>query len=560
MLAPRRESLDRYPHSKMLGAEMSSRLSPKVALVFRPSIRRALLTATALSLWCCFASPARSQSFPEEEVIESKPVDIGQLVEEYLAKREAGLVPKGEAESFESTDVEGCEGEDESCDAAPAGGLGDLIFKPRWKHGLEWATEDDDFVVHIGGRYQFDVAGYTVDEAVQQNIRVPYGNGVDFRRARIRLEGRIYKLIDYCTEIDFVNSYRALNQPSTITVPGFVENTTVALTDFWWQVKDVPLLGDVRVGQQKEPIGFEHIVSSRFLPFMERSYNQDTFYGGNFNGFSPGISAARHYGDNDSGLIHYGLFKPVNNVFGQSTGTGDYSVVGRITKLLAYQDDGRFLVHVGVSGKQASAVGQAGVPGRVQVYRTRDAIRNGLSQFWPVPAGIALYGDDLQQVNGEVAMVAGPWTLQSEYTVNGHQDARTDLSLPTGGTVVYHGGYIQLLRYLTDDYDQYDKDRGSFGRVIPSTNLTRREWGRWNGFGGGAWQVGARYNYLDLNDAGFNGGILHNQTYGLNWFFNPNMKMQFNYIATYRDVSQTINFPNGSGWIHGFGTRIAMDF
>ncbi len=38
-------------------------------------------------------------------------------------------------------------------------------------------------------------------------------------------------------------------------------------------------LGNIRVGNQKEPVGFERLVSSRFLPFMERSYNQDVFYG-----------------------------------------------------------------------------------------------------------------------------------------------------------------------------------------------------------------------------------------------------------------------------------------
>ena len=48
--------------------------------------------------------------------------------------------------------------------------------------------------------------------------------------------------------------------------------------------------------------------------------------------------------------------------------------------------------------------------------------------------------------------------------------------------------------------------------------------------------------------------------YGLNWFLNPNLKCQFNYSNTNRDVSATTGFPNGSGRIHGFGVRIAGDF
>ena len=76
----------------------------------------------------------------------------------------------------------------------------------------------------------------------------------------------------------------------------------------------------------------------------------------------------------------------------------------------------------------------------------------------------------------------------------------------------------------------------------------------------GAWQVGIRYNHLDLNDQGINGGILDNWTAGVNWFWNPNSKFQFNYMATYRDANNTTSFPNGSGWINGFGTRLAIDF
>ena len=43
---------------------------------------------------------------------------------------------------------------------------------------------------------------------------------------------------------------------------------------------------------------------------------------------------------------------------------------------------------------------------------------------------------------------------------------------------------------------------------------------------------------------------------GLNWFLNPNMKVQFNYIAEHRDAPQDVV----SGWINGVGIRAAYDF
>ncbi|MFM8494535.1 MAG: hypothetical protein ACKOEM_03280, partial [Planctomycetia bacterium] len=62
----------------------------------------------------------------------------------------------------------------------------------------------------------------------------------------------------------------------------------------------------------------------------------------------------------------------------------------------------------------------------------------------------------------------------------------------------------------------------------------------------------------------------------LNWLLNPNARIYFNYDFTYRDFVSTpwakeLTGPNkgtvvpgpsynGSGCIHGFGTRLAFDF
>jgi phosphate-selective porin OprO/OprP len=72
----------------------------------------------------------------------------------------------------------------------------------------------------------------------------------------------------------------------------------------------------------------------------------------------------------------------------------------------------------------------------------------------------------------------------------------------------------------------------------------------------GAWQIGARYSYLDLNDKEVGGGIVHDLTLGLNWFLNPNMKWQYNYSLARRDVPGA----EGNGIVQGFGVRFAMDF
>ena len=52
------------------------------------------------------------------------------------------------------------------------------------------------------------------------------------------------------------------------------------------------------------------------------------------------------------------------------------------------------------------------------------------------------------------------------------------------------------------------------------------------------------------------GGQIADMTAALNWFLNPNMKIQWNYLLAHRDGQQG----QGSGWFDGFGVRAAFDF
>ena len=53
------------------------------------------------------------------------------------------------------------------------------------------------------------------------------------------------------------------------------------------------------------------------------------------------------------------------------------------------------------------------------------------------------------------------------------------------------------------------------------------------GFCQGAWQVGLRYDWLDLNSGPIKGGQNQDVTLGLNWFLNPNARFQINYVLSY---------------------------
>ncbi len=84
-------------------------------------------------------------------------------------------------------------------------------------------------------------------------------------------------------------------QPTSDTFGNVID--VPAPTDLWIRTRELPIIGNLQIGNMKPPIGLEHVASSRYLDFMERAYNQDLFWGAFNNGFQPGITAYDNYAD-----------------------------------------------------------------------------------------------------------------------------------------------------------------------------------------------------------------------------------------------------------------------
>jgi phosphate-selective porin OprO/OprP len=122
----------------------------------------------------------------------------------------------------------------------------------------------------------------------------------------------------------------------------------------------------------------------------------------------------------------------------------------------------------------------------------------------------------------EFALVLGPLTVQAEWA----GQFLTNALAPNGksqGTVFFNGGYVEALYFLTGEHQEYDRRNGVFGRVIPRNNYHLRKGDEYRACG--AWQVGVRFSYLNVNDGAIHGGDVYDWTLGLNWFLNPNMKV-----------------------------------
>ena len=432
----------------------------------------------------------------------------------------------------------------------------DLQMRAGWANGIELYTPNRDFWFHVGGRTQVDGVWL---QAPGNSLNGAGGVGaqdsVNFRRGRLRAEGTMYETIDWCAEYNFVGT-TYLNpgtpQPSNpATLVGQIA-AVPSFTDLWWNFRSVPVVGNFTMGNIKEPFGLERLQSSRYLDFMERSFNQDAFVAPSNNGFAPGL-LVWNYAQNRRATWAAGLFKNVQYTpFAFGVGDGDYAADGRFTFLPYYDEasNGRYLVHLGMGGSWRNNNFQT------VRYRARGSLRNGpdaLNSVWADTGTITSRDEGI--LAPEALIIWGSLNIQAEYVATYSTQAMNGTK-PIG-TAFFDGYYVQALYFLTGEHRLYDYQKGLIGRVIPYENaaFVRGANGR-PIFLRGAWQVGIRYNELNLNNKGINGGRLQDVTLGLNWFLNPNMKLQWNVTMTHRDGQHN----TADGNIYGAGMRLAHDF
>jgi phosphate-selective porin OprO/OprP len=107
----------------------------------------------------------------------------------------------------------------------------------------------------------------------------------------------------------------------------------------------------------------------------------------------------------------------------------------------------------------------------------------------------------------------------------------------------FMGGYSYLSWLVTGEKRAWSITDGEFGQVMPKNKKT------------GAWELAARYSHLNLTDedADVWGGEGNLYTFGVNWYANPNMKIQLSY--TIADLDANAN----SDGDYGFDTNAFDD-
>lgn len=451
-----------------------------------------------------------------------------------------------------------------------------------WKNALWFESKDKAFRFNVGGVIQYDTSFFGGAQNVISSIgtfnnladpNLALQDGFSFRRARLRFAGNLYEQVEFFAQYEFAQALdlrrRTLGLNTTTGFSpaqyDFDPGDGVGFNEVYLGLVDLPHLGTFRVGRMRESLNFVTATSDTNQVWMERGLMFDAF-NGDFN-FSNGMTLQNSWMD-DRLYMLLGWFHSNNfsNRGFYAVGDGDYAYDGRITGMLIDDKENKRWMHVGADYSYR-------VPYQSQVrYRARPMIRSGPSFLTPsiLNTGAIFTQDSEQIANLEFAMAFGRVTFAAEAAASWMNNAWTGgLPLANGvipagvvnrGSYVAGGGYVEALCFLTPDHRPYRKERPGYDRVVPTDTFYCMNGEKGQRFGTGAWEVGMRYDYLDLINNGINGGIGHAMTFCVNWYLNPNARVQMNYSWMNREFAPADLAGRVDGPFQAFGLRFNSDF
>jgi phosphate-selective porin OprO/OprP len=386
----------------------------------------------------------------------------------------------------------------------PGAAGGDNAMKAVWKNGLFFETADKAFSAHVGGRVTFDTATFGSND---------YGGAQKqdswyFRQVWFSADGTLYTNAFWKLDLDFATG-------------------AVVLKNLYVGLKNLGPLGSFQAGQFKQPFSLGAVTSFRFITFMEVAaatgafapYYQDSFM------------LSNNFLEQKMLLAAISVYKTTTN--GTATGNSGYGVAARLAAFFLDDPDSHRLLHLGFSYTFVSN------PAGTKQFRARPDIGTG-TRF--VDTG-AVTADDEAVYDFEVLFTWSRLLVQAEYYW-------AQLNGGGGPEPTFSGFYAEVSWFLWGGRVNYSKTKKVLDRPFIDETFHAGTGGR------GAVQVALRYDSLDLSDSGVNGGLQNCITFGVNWYWNPQMRFMFNVI--WADVSQ--GAPFGDGNLTIFGTRFQLDF
>ncbi len=348
---------------------------------------------------------------------------------------------------------------------------------------LELRSSDGRLQVRFYGKVQNDWAFFSADRDVEE-ITGPFQDGTELRRARLGIKGSYEDWFKFKLSYDFGDG-------------------VAGVRDAYFEPREVPVVGSLRIGHFKEPVGLEARTSSSYLTFLERSVASALTPGRNVGLMAFDAVAHKRV------TWAVGVFRATDSdAFGADEGGGkEFAATGRLTWLPWYGEKGRRLLHLGGSLSLRNPD-----QGRER-FRARPE-----ADLAPRIVDTGRFPADREWLAGlETALVLGPASVQAEYL-------QADVRVPEGGWQRMQGYYVQASLFLTGEYRPYSRNKGVFSRVQPMNSV---------GEGGlGALELAGRYSRLDLQDRVVFGGAVQNLTLGVSWYLTPRFHLQLNYVVS----------------------------
>jgi phosphate-selective porin OprO and OprP len=390
---------------------------------------------------------------------------------------------------------------------APAGGKSPA----ETKTGKE--KKKDGFEHNLFGRIQAD--SVTIGQNPANIAQVGHApNGVDFRRARLGMQGSGFDdTYFYRFEVDFAS-------------PGQVISQVPRVTDAYAEIRKLGYLGTLRMGEFRVPLSIERIQSANDTTFIERGLPQ---------AFNPTRQLGLMlFNSTPNFLVSY--FSDISTY--KATDQGEqFGKAGRVdfTERLVFlpwydtASGGRYLFEFGgaylYSNTRNETVSYSTTPEANLQYGTT---KNLIPSFIKT-GNITARNSQIAQI--EASAVLGPLSFQGEYY-------GTWVDPTASGTpYFFHGAYGFVSYFLTGENRVYSRDQGYFTSVTPFTNFFRvRGADRSLITGPGAWELAARFSTMNLSDKSIQGGRLNDVTLGVNWYLTRQMRIMVNYIYAMNDV------------------------
>lgn len=393
-------------------------------------------------------------------------------------------------------------------------------------------TSPSGYSFGFSGVIQYDVAGY-LQNGEDDSATVPdFRDGSRIRRGIMSIVGVFPKDWIWALVYNFADTNDSVIDGvafASVIYRGF---------DPWWVI----------LGQQNNGIGLDSSNFSSHRVFMEEAMPAGAF------GFAPGspvMGISTLYRQNNK-YIRLGFMgdpaKNPNSVSDGATGDEAYGIHGRFA--WAPIAERTRALHVGASGywRKPDATGFSSDP-EITLDSTRLIDTGEISRV-----------DNYYFAGLEGAFVRGPFSAQGEYGLVNILRKNNQSGQAAFQDLGFNGYYLQTSYFLTGESRNYYPRFAAFWRVKPKKDFSLSD-GTW-----GAWELGLRYSFLDLDDGesnlaggGIRGGVAENYTLGLNWYLNPFVRAQINYVHSNVENLTDDGLAEGD-IVHIVGTRLQIEW